>query len=143
VQPRGPQRAADSDLTSPLGDGRQHDVHNPDAADQQRDRGDQAHHQHEHQPRDASLFQKFLGHHDRDVLAVPFRFSRPVLFRIAANSILVQRQAQRDADQISGLTDVLYRIDAERDLIQLNDLGTHRTAPTRDDEIADPLPQAC
>ena len=42
VAPLGPQGAADADLAGPLGDGRQHDVHDADAADQQRDRGDRA-----------------------------------------------------------------------------------------------------
>ena len=42
VAPLGAQGAADADLAGPLGDGRQHDVHDADAADQQRDRGDRA-----------------------------------------------------------------------------------------------------
>ena len=40
VAPLGAQGPADADLAGPLGDGRQHDVHDADAADQQRDRRD-------------------------------------------------------------------------------------------------------
>ena len=36
----GPQGPADPDLAGPLGHGRQHDVHDADAADQERDRRD-------------------------------------------------------------------------------------------------------
>src|SRR6185295_9967316 len=39
----GADGAADSDLTGALEHGRQHDVHNPDTADQQRDAGDTDH----------------------------------------------------------------------------------------------------
>ena len=35
-----PDAPADADLAGPLGDGRQHDVHDPDAADRERHRGD-------------------------------------------------------------------------------------------------------
>ena len=42
VAPLGAQGAADADLAGPLGHGRQHDVHDADAADQQRDGGDRA-----------------------------------------------------------------------------------------------------
>src|SRR5262249_121769 len=37
----GAQRAADADLARPLRHGRQHDVHDTDAADEQRDAGDE------------------------------------------------------------------------------------------------------
>ena len=41
VPPLGPQRAADADLAGALGDRGQHDVHDADAAHQQRDAGDE------------------------------------------------------------------------------------------------------
>ena len=40
VAPAGAEREADADVLGPLGDGDQHDVHDADAADQQRHRGD-------------------------------------------------------------------------------------------------------
>ena len=40
VPPLGAQGPADADLAGPLGHRRQHDVHDADAADQERDRGD-------------------------------------------------------------------------------------------------------
>ena len=44
----GADRLADADLPGPLGDGHQHDVHDPDAADEQRDGGDRAEQDREH-----------------------------------------------------------------------------------------------
>ena len=44
----GAQRAANADLARPLGHGGQHDVHDADAADQQRDARDQHQQQVEH-----------------------------------------------------------------------------------------------
>src|SRR5439155_236246 len=38
----GPQGPANADLPRPFGHGREHDVHDPDPADQQRDRRDRA-----------------------------------------------------------------------------------------------------
>ena len=40
VERLGPERHAQADLARSLGDAHEHDVHDPDAADQQRDRGD-------------------------------------------------------------------------------------------------------
>ena len=37
-----PDRLPDADLAGALGDGDEHDVHHPDPADEQRDRGDRA-----------------------------------------------------------------------------------------------------
>ena len=62
-----PQGAADADLAGPLGDGGQHDVHDADAADEQRDGGDQAHEQHEHELGDAGLLEQFFGHDHGDI----------------------------------------------------------------------------
>ena len=42
VPAAGADRLADADLAGPLGDRDEHDVHDPDAADDQRDRGDPA-----------------------------------------------------------------------------------------------------
>ena len=47
---RRPDRQPDADLARPLGHGHQHDVHDPDAGDDQRDRRDQ----HQHQPRESA-----------------------------------------------------------------------------------------
>src|SRR5207245_3775454 len=45
VTPPSPDRLPDADLARPFGDGDQHDVHDPDAADHQGDAGDGAQHQ--------------------------------------------------------------------------------------------------
>ena len=54
VAPLGPQGAANADLPGPLGDRGEHDVHDADAADQERDGGDRA-------QDDAELASRLLG----------------------------------------------------------------------------------
>ena len=68
VAPLGAQGAADADLAGPLGDGRQHDVHDADAADQQRDRGDRAEDDAELPGRLLGLEQQVVGDDHVDVL---------------------------------------------------------------------------
>ena len=64
----GAQGAADADLAGPLGDGREHDVHDADAADQQRDGGDRAQDDAELPGRLLGLEQQVVGHRHLDVL---------------------------------------------------------------------------
>ena len=64
----GAQRTADADFAGPLGDRGQHDVHDADAAHDQRDGGDQAHEDDEHHPRGLGLLQQFQRHGDAVVL---------------------------------------------------------------------------
>src|SRR3954469_18817888 len=59
--------AADADLARPLQPAGQHDVHDPDAADQQRDRRDRHHHHLEDALRAALLGQQFRRRHDGEV----------------------------------------------------------------------------
>ena len=56
------ERAADAHFAGPFDDRRQHDVHDADAANYERNRGDQAQEQDEHQPRRAGLLQQFQRH---------------------------------------------------------------------------------
>ena len=54
----GPGRsdgAPDADLSGPLGHCCEHDVHDTDATDDQRDGGDQSEEEHEHKPRGTCL----------------------------------------------------------------------------------------
>ena len=67
-RPLRSQGAADADLAGPLGDGRQHDVHDADAADQQRNRRDRAQDDAELPGRALGLEQQFVGDDDVDIL---------------------------------------------------------------------------
>ena len=60
-------RATDADLLRPLENAGEHDVHDADPADQQRDRGDRDHHHLEDPLRAALLRQQLGGHHDAEV----------------------------------------------------------------------------
>ena len=60
--------AADADLAGALGDRRQHDVHDPDPADQERDAGDRAQHQVEDPLGRLGLLQQLERDGDRVVL---------------------------------------------------------------------------
>ena len=58
-------RAPHPDLARPLEHGGEHDVHDPDAAHEQRDRGDRPHH-HVEEPLGApALLEQRLGHDQR------------------------------------------------------------------------------
>ena len=63
------QRAADADLARPLQDAGQHDVHDPDAADQQRDRRERDHDDFEDALRPPLLGQQFGRNDHREVAA--------------------------------------------------------------------------
>src|SRR5262249_3016786 len=64
---------ADSDLAGPLQDVGEHDVHNADAADQQRDAGDAAHDDVENALRALVLFQQFARDDDRIIVGLAMR----------------------------------------------------------------------
>ena len=68
---RRTQCAADADLTSPFGNGRQHDVHDPDATNDQRNTGNDSHEDDEHDARVAGLVEQFLGNDHRRVAQFP------------------------------------------------------------------------
>src|SRR5690606_22472380 len=63
----GPQGTADADLAGSFGVGCQHDVHDADPADHQRDRGDQAQKEDEHHTGGPGLLQQLHRHGDPEV----------------------------------------------------------------------------
>ena len=113
-----PEGAADADLAGALGDGREHDVHDADAADQERDRGDRAEDDAELPGRALGFEQKLVGHDDIDVfLGVP-----------GLDSGL--------DDRVRG-ADLVDRADLKRDLRELGLLGLHRARAAVHDPLAE------
>ena len=98
VPAAGPEGAADAHLACPLGDARQHDVHDPDPTDEEADRGDGAGH-HVEDPLGALALTQDLAGHDH-------------LDRLAARR--APDEGQRDAGRGH---DGLGRRDAEHDLV--------------------------
>src|SRR6185295_6313011 len=68
--PPGAHRAPHADLTSAFENARKHDVHDPDAAHQQRDSGDATHHDVEDSLSLLILFEQFARHDYREVLGL-------------------------------------------------------------------------
>ena len=122
VSPFGTQRPADADLASPFGDRRKHDVHDPDATDEQRDRRNHPHKQHEHRTRRASLFEQLQRHDHRDVF-----------------HLIVVHQSR--LHQLSRLLDLRNISAPESDLVELDDLPFTRPGSHGHDRIADALLQ--
>ncbi len=60
-------RPTDADFARPLRHRRQHDVHDADAAHDQRDAGDQHQQYVEHHPQQFRLPQQFFRHHDTEI----------------------------------------------------------------------------
>ena len=71
-----PDGAAHADLARPLEHRGQHDVHDADAADQQRDAGDAAHHDVEQALRLPALLEQRLGHHQLVVVGAAVQARR-------------------------------------------------------------------
>ena len=63
--------SAQPDFIGPFQNRSQHDVHDPDPADQQRDAGDCAHHDIEDALCSLVLFEQLFGNHDRIVIDIP------------------------------------------------------------------------
>ena len=95
----GADRAADADLARPLHHAGEHDVHDPDAADQQRDRGDRHHDHLEDALRAALLGEQLRRRDDREVAGVSrcATVSRPRSSAAAAGTSSLDSHLQVDA----------------------------------------------
>ena len=113
----GADGAADADLARPLEHRGQHDVHDPDAADEQRDAGDRAHDDVEDALRLPALLEQRLGHHDLVVVGAAVQAVEERLDQLRR---LVRRDIRRHAHQ------QLVDRRVERIAVELADGGRHR-----------------
>ena len=79
VRPPGADRHPDADLPGALGHGHEHDVHDADAADEQRDADDAAHHDRDGVQDSLDGLLKLLGRLDAEIVLVVF----PQVVRVA------------------------------------------------------------
>ncbi len=119
------QRSPDADLAGPLGNCRQHDVHDADAADQQRDSGNHDQQHIEHRSRSFRLTEQLTGDNNR------------VVFLLV---ILLQQRL----DDLRRLVDIVDVFDLDRDLAEF-DLLANKVKPLPGthafhDQITDSVP---
>ena len=110
------QGAADADFAGSLGDRREHDVHDPDPADQERNPRDRAENEVEDPLRGLGFFEEFQRHGDAVIHLGMGLF-------------------QEAADRGVGAADVLHRVHLHGDLAQFDPLGAEAAALFVDDEF--------
>ena len=122
--PSGAHRPSDADLARPLGYRREHDIHDADPANQQRDTRDHHEQDVEHGPRPFRLLQQLLGDDNRIVFLL-------VVF------------LEQGLDDGCGFVHVVDLLDAHGDLAQLDHLTdevkTYTAADALHDKIANTL----
>jgi hypothetical protein len=118
VAPFCPERAAYADLARPLGDRRQHDIHYADAADDERDAGDDDEEHVEHGAQHVGLAQELLGHRDGIV---------PI-------GMLTLEQ---NIDDVGSLLDLFALADRDGDLAVLYELPLAAARSRREHLVAD------
>ena len=118
VPPLGAQSPADADFPGPLRHGRQHDIHDADAADDQRHGSDSPQHQGKNALGLLGFFQQVQRHRDFRVLFLVELIDQPL-------------------DDLRGLLHVLHLIDRHGDLADLQPLHFESSGVVIEQQLAE------